>query len=108
MQMFLNLCHRLESHGAYISRLESLISSAPSELEDDCSASELDSHANMIVVGKYCTIFDSTGKTCSGKTFSPSAGAMHEVPIVDAAVAYDCPLNGKTYILLMRNVLSIP
>ena len=99
---------RLESHGAYVSRLASLISSASSELEDDCSASELDSHANMIVVGKYCTIFDSTGKTCSVNAFSPSAGTIHEVPIVDAAVAYDCPLNGKTYILLMRNVLSIP
>ena len=100
---------RLESHGGYVSRLAALIASASSELEDDYSASELDSHANMIVVGKHCTVFDSTGKTCSVNAFSPSAGAIHEVPIVDAAVAYDCPLNGKTYnILLMRNALSIP
>ncbi len=27
--------------------------------------SELDSHANMVVLGKDCFIFESTGKTCN-------------------------------------------
>ena len=62
----------------------------------------------MIVVGKHCIIFDTAGKTCTVNAFSPSAGTVEEVPIVDAAMAYDCPIQGKTYILLMRNVLSIP
>ena len=62
----------------------------------------------MIVVGKQCAIFERTGKTCSVNAFSPSAGTMHEVPIVDAALAYDFPLIGKTYIFLVRNALYIP
>ena len=32
----------------------------------------------------------------------------NNVPIVDAAVAYDCPYQSKTFILLMRNALYIP
>ena len=62
----------------------------------------------MIVVGKHSIIFDTAGKTCTVNAFSPSAGTVDEVPIVDAAIAYDCPIQGKTFILLMRNVLSIP
>ena len=92
----------------YASRLASLIASATSDLFHESSTSELDSHANMIVVGKQCAIFERTGKTCSVNAFSPSAGTMHEVPIVDAALAYDFPLIGKTYIFLMRNALYIP
>ena len=62
----------------------------------------------MIVVGKHCTVFDTTGRTCTVNAFSPSAGKVNDVPIVDAAVTYDCPIKGKTYLLLMRNVLHIP
>ena len=90
-----------------MSRLAYIIASTQSNLDEN-SKSELDSHANMIVVGKHCIIFDRTGKTCSVNSFSPSAGTMNEVPIVDAAIAYDCPIKGQTYILLMRNVLSFP
>ena len=56
----------------------------------------------MIVVGRHCVIFDSTGKTCTVNAFSPSAGKVNDVPIVDAVVAYDYPIKGKTYLLLMR------
>ena len=30
------------------------------------------------------------------------------VPIVDAAVAYDCPWYQTTYLLISRNILSVP
>lgn len=33
---------------------------------------------------------------------------MSNVPIVDAAIAYDCPYSHQTYILLCRNSLYIP
>ena len=33
---------------------------------------------------------------------------MESVPIVDAAVAYDCPFTNVTYILIVRNVLYVP
>ena len=31
-----------------------------------------------------------------------------EAPIVDAALQYDSPYDGKSYILVVRNVLHIP
>ena len=69
--------------------------------------SELDSHANMIVLGKECFIFESTGKTCNVQPFSDELGVASDVPIVDAALAYDCPFTNYTYILIVRNALHI-
>ena len=69
---------------------------------------ELDSYANMIVVGKNSIIFDDTGKTCTVNAFSESAGKLHNIPIIDAVIAYDCPYQCKTFLLLMRNALYIP
>ena len=46
---------------------------------------ELDSHANMCVLGKCCYLLSelSTAKTLSVCAFSESAGSLDEVPIVD-------------------------
>lgn len=68
---------------------------------------ELDSHANMVVLGRNSFIFESTGKTCNVKPFSEEIGVAEDVPIVDGAIAYDDPISGKTYILLVRNALYI-
>ena len=68
---------------------------------------ELDSHANMVVLGRNSFIFESTGKTCNVKPFSEEIGVAEDVPIVDGAIAYDDPITGKTYILLVRNALYI-
>ena len=72
------------------------------------SQTELDSHVNMVVVGKHYMIFDDTGKTCTVNSFSKSAGKIDNVSIVDAVIAYDCPYQSKTYLLLLRNALHIP
>ena len=62
----------------------------------------------MVVIGKHCVIFDDTGKTCTVKAFSESTDKLDNVPIVDAAVAYDCPYQCKIFLLLMRNTLYLP
>ena len=69
---------------------------------------ELDSNANMVVVGRNCSIFDDTGRMRTFNAFSETAGELENVPIMDAVVAYDCPYQCKTYLLLMRNALYIP
>ena len=69
---------------------------------------ELDSHANMVVLGKYSYIFESTGRTCNVKPFSEDLGVASDVPIVDGALAYDCPYTRQTYIFIVRNALHIP
>ena len=69
---------------------------------------ELDSHANMVVVGINAVILNTTGKMAQVKLFSPEYEALQEVPIVDIAMRYDCPNTDVQYIVVMRNVLSVP
>ena len=67
----------------------------------ELSCTELDSHANMAVMGKNCFVFDAVkGRHCDVQSFDLSKGSQ-TVPIVDAAVAYDCPYTCQTYILLV-------
>ena len=72
------------------------------------SRSELDSHANMVLMGCNCFVFEWSGRTCTVQPFTDSLGSVQHVPIVDAAVAYECPYTHVTYILLIRNALYIP
>ena len=72
----------------------------------DYSTLELDSHANMLLLGKDCFVFDGIiGNTCNVAPFDPSLGTAEKIPIVDGALAYDCQYTHKTYILLSRNAL---
>ena len=66
---------------------------------------ELDSHANMVIMGKNSFIFESSRKTYDVKPFMTGLGTAKNVSIVDTAVAYDCPYERKTYILIFRNAL---
>ena len=71
------------------------------------SRTELDSHANMPVVGRNSYILSETGNIADVKAFSPDFQTM-QIPIVDAAVRYDCPYDMKSYILVIRNALHVP
>ena len=71
------------------------------------SRTELDSHANMPVVGKHAYIIAGTGKKVDVSPFTPDYKLL-TVPLVDATVKYDNPYNGKTYILVLRNALYVP
>ena len=69
---------------------------------------ELDSHADMIVLGAHAFIFDSTNRTCNFQPFDPSLGTASKIPIVDGAVVYEYPYTGEIYVLILRNALHIP
>ena len=71
------------------------------------SRMELDSHANMPVVGKHAYIIAETGKKFDVSPFTPDYQPL-TVPLVDAMVRYDNPYNGKSYILVLRNALYVP
>ena len=68
---------------------------------------ELDSHANMPVVGKGTYAISSSGETADVNAYNPECGTM-QIPIVDAALQYDCPYTGNTCILVIRNALHVP
>ena len=71
------------------------------------SATELNSHANMVVVGRQASIISDSGIHAEVKAFSNDCGTLDKIPIVDAALAYDCPISSKTYILIVRNALYV-
>lgn len=71
------------------------------------SRTELDSHANMPVIGANAYILADLQKTAEVSPFTPDYKSM-EIPIVDAAVLYECPYNGEMYILVIRNALYVP
>src|SRR5688500_6184547 len=69
---------------------------------------ELDSHANMVVLGSNVLILNTTMRTAKVKPFSPDYKALPDVPIVDAALLYMCGYTGDKCILICFNALSIP
>ncbi|CAJ1938202.1 unnamed protein product [Cylindrotheca closterium] len=64
------------------------------------SRSELDSHANMIVVGSNCFVLSDTGRTASVNPYNPEYAAK-SIPIIDAALLQE-------YILVVPNALHVP
>ncbi len=71
-------------------------------------STQLDSHVNMVVVGGHTSVFGCSGKSANVWPFSSDYSKLESVPIVDAAVAYDCPYTMKTYILVGKNALHVP
>ena len=95
---------------AYIQAKVSAFASISSTVSSDAPMprTELDSHANMIVVGKNAFVFSKVnGRTCEVTPFSSDLGTVKEVPIVDAAIAYHCQFTNETFVLIVRNALYI-
>ena len=57
--------------------------------DQEPTTTQLDSHANMVVVGGHATVFGKSGKSCDVRPFSSDCHKLESVPIVDAAMAYD-------------------
>ena len=87
-------------------QISSVIASASTTVKNDLPRTELDSHANMVVLGKNCFIFEKTGRTCDVSGFSPTLDSV-TLPIVDAVIVYDCPVTLKSYLLMVRNALYV-
>ena len=63
----------------------------------------------MIVLCDHAYIFDNVNNnTCDVLPFDPALGKSTKVPIVDGAVAYDCPATQRTYLLIFKNALHVP
>ena len=88
------------------SELLTRISSATTRSNDDGSSrTELDSHADSPVVGKHAYILYHTGRTVGVSGFSDKLGSVQSVPVVHAAIVYDCPTSGESYVLFVNNAL---
>lgn len=74
---------------------------------DNNSRLELDSHANMPVVGCESLVIVDLGINVDVCPFSPDYPSM-QVKLVDAVVKYDCPFSGKVFMLIIRNAIHVP
>ncbi len=77
------------------------------EIATVTSRTELDTHANMPVVGKHSVILNDTGKSVEVNPFSPDYDPL-TVRLVDAIIKYDCPNDGISRLLIFRNALHVP
>lgn len=69
---------------------------------------ELDSHANMPVVGSQCYVIQDTGKKVDVSPFTPDYTALSNISVIDAAVLHVCTYTGKESLLVLRNALYVP
>ena len=101
--------HQLKSEPLQISQaLYSIISTANMSIDPMCeSRTDLDSHANMPVVGSNSKIIRRAGKEVNVSPFTPDYNPI-TLPVVDAAVLYQCPYTGKEYVLIIMNALHVP
>jgi hypothetical protein len=69
---------------------------------------DLDSHADAPCVGSNALVIYETMRTANVTSFINSIGRANEVPIVHAALAYDCLYTGTVYILIVNHALQFP
>ena len=60
------------------------------------SATELDSHANVVVIGKQSFVFSNSGQYANVQAFDKEVKGLPKVPIVDDVIAYHCQTSGET------------
>ena len=69
---------------------------------------ELDSHADSPVVGKGALEVRDCGRTVLVGGFSDELGQPMRVRVIDAVLLYEDETTGESYLLLIRNALSVP
>jgi len=68
---------------------------------------ELDSHADTTCVGKIFKVISYTDRVCEVSPYHPSYKSLMNVPIVQAATAYDDAETGETFILIFNECLHL-
>ena len=77
------------------------------EDSNELSKTELDSHANMPVIGRNAYILSKIGETVDVAPFTPDYKPI-SVELVDEALKYECPYSGEVKILILRRGLYVP
>ena len=69
---------------------------------------DIDNHADTCVVGCNCHIFQTFDRHVDVTGYDPGKGKESDVDVVSAAIAYDHPLTGEVFILIIHQAISIP
>ena len=76
------------------------------EYVNESSRTELDSRANMPVIGMNVYILSKIGETVDVAPFTPDYKPI-SVELVDEALKYECPYSGEVKILIIRRGLHV-
>ena len=71
------------------------------------SRTGLDSHVNMAVIGRRAHILSTSDKMVEVNAFTPEHATI-KPSLVDAALQYDSPYDGKSCILIIQNGIHVP
>ena len=66
---------------------------------------ELDLHADTVVAGANCCVIHRTGRTCKVSPHRNDYDSITDVPIVQAATAWQSPDSGQVHILTFNEAL---
>ena len=72
----------------------------------EMTRTELDTHANMPVVGKSAYVLEDTGCSASVSPYNPDYEPI-ELPIVNEALLFECKTTGDSFILVEKNTLLV-
>ena len=72
------------------------------------SRTELDSHADVTVVGKNVLVLTDFNRPVTVTGYNPASPSLPNVKTVGAVVAYDDPMTGQTIMLTINQALHIP
>ncbi len=81
--------------------LAAMIGGASMGSDASLGAMELDSHANMAVVGSNCMIIATSSHYANVTPFSSNLTTIDMVELGDFGIAYDDPILHVTYLLVM-------
>ena len=83
-----------------------VINSNVTDHQDANNCVELDTHADTCVAGSNTVVLDLTGKSVSVSPFCETEyNSIEDVPIATVATAYDCPVTGRVYVLVINEAL---
>ena len=66
---------------------------------------ELDTHADITVLGSNCIVLGYTGKECEVSPYTDEYSPIQNVPVVTGATAWTIPQDGTLIILVFNEVL---
>ena len=74
---------------------------------DDLYQADLCSYTKMVVVGRCASIINDADRRAEVRPFTSDYESLSKLPLFDTAIRYDCPCSEETYLLIVRNVLSV-
>ena len=76
------------------------------ELNDSqMSRTDLESHANVVVLGNNCAIIKRTGRYSGAAPFAPDYEILHKVLIINSSIECHDQCSGEMRLLVLHGVL---